>query len=293
MSEKELGHQVVDEDHKTQIHEEFTPSDKKETYTLKATEDMFDGIIVDPTGLPKDIPTFVKSLKISLEFWKSQNKKGVWLKLPIANSNLVQPALQEGLKYHHAESTYVMLVTWLSSSPSTIPRNASHQVGIGAFVVNDKHEILAVQAKNGALRETEIWEVPTGLLNQGEDLSAGAVRKVKEETGIETDFIKVIGFRHTHKVVYEKSDLLFLCLLHPLTSTIAKQELEHANVQWIPLSQFSAQDYLQDQKMLKKMIDVCISTLEGNHNGFSPRNMQTGRKRGSRYFYYNTDDCKD
>jgi hypothetical protein len=94
MSEKELGHQVVDEDHKTQIHEEFTPSDKKETYILKATEDMFDGIIVDPTGLPKDIPTFVKSLKISLEFWKSQNKKGVWLKLPIANSNLVQPALQ-------------------------------------------------------------------------------------------------------------------------------------------------------------------------------------------------------
>jgi hypothetical protein len=72
MSEKELGHQVVDEDHKTQIHEEFTPSDKKETYILKATEDMFDGIIVDPTGLPKDIPTFVKSLKISLEFWKSQ-----------------------------------------------------------------------------------------------------------------------------------------------------------------------------------------------------------------------------
>jgi hypothetical protein len=94
MSEKELEHQVVDEDHKTQIHEEFTPSDKKETYILKATEDMFDGIIVDPTGLPKDIPTFVKSLKISLEFWKSQNKKGVWLKLPIANSNLVQPALQ-------------------------------------------------------------------------------------------------------------------------------------------------------------------------------------------------------
>jgi hypothetical protein len=72
MSEKELGHQVVDEDHKTQIPEEFTPGDKKETYILKATEDMFDGIIVDPTGLPKDIPTFVKSLKISLEFRKSQ-----------------------------------------------------------------------------------------------------------------------------------------------------------------------------------------------------------------------------
>jgi hypothetical protein len=71
MSEKELGHQVVDEDHETQIHEAFTPSDKKETYILKATEDMCNGIIVDPTGLPKDIPTFVKSLNISLEFYVS------------------------------------------------------------------------------------------------------------------------------------------------------------------------------------------------------------------------------
>jgi hypothetical protein len=63
----------------------------------------------------------------------------------------VQPTLQEGLKYHHAESTYVMLVTWLSSSPSTIPRNASHQVGIGAFVVNDEHEVLLFLKANCSL----------------------------------------------------------------------------------------------------------------------------------------------
>ncbi|CAK9213756.1 unnamed protein product [Sphagnum troendelagicum] len=100
MSEKELGHQVVDEDHKTQIPEESTPGDKKETYILKATEDMFDGIIVDPTGLPKDIPTFVQSLKISLEFRKSQNKKGVWLELPI----LVGQAQRQGSSQNEEES---------------------------------------------------------------------------------------------------------------------------------------------------------------------------------------------
>ncbi|KAH8932741.1 hypothetical protein BDL97_19G089800 [Sphagnum fallax] len=114
MSEKELGHQVVDEDHKTQIPEEFTPGDKKETYILKATKDMFDGITVDPAGLSKDIPTFVKSLKISLEFWKSQNKKGVWLKLPI----LVGQAQRQGTSRNEEESERGGQI--LNSNPSYI-----------------------------------------------------------------------------------------------------------------------------------------------------------------------------
>jgi hypothetical protein len=50
--------------------------------------------------------------------------------------------VQEGFSYHHAESTYVMLVAWIADVPSTIPANASHQVGVGAFVLNDKHEVI-------------------------------------------------------------------------------------------------------------------------------------------------------
>lgn len=34
-----------------------------------------------------------------------------------------------------------MLVTWLSKEQSTVPANASHQVGIGAFILNDKQEV--------------------------------------------------------------------------------------------------------------------------------------------------------
>jgi hypothetical protein len=108
MSEKELGHQVVDEDHKTQIHEEFTPSDKKETYILKATEDMFDtswfvchfvgntfqDICETFSGAIYQCSKDILALHLTQIQWILQNKKGVWLKLPIANSNLVQPALQ-------------------------------------------------------------------------------------------------------------------------------------------------------------------------------------------------------
>ena len=42
---------------------------------------------------------------------------------------------------------YVMLATWLADDvPSTIPANASHQVGVGAFVLNAKAEVCHTRA---------------------------------------------------------------------------------------------------------------------------------------------------
>lgn len=49
--------------------------------------------------------------------------------------------LQAGFGYHHAEPAYLMLTLWLPDGPCTLPLNASHQVGVGAFVLNDKNEV--------------------------------------------------------------------------------------------------------------------------------------------------------
>lgn len=49
--------------------------------------------------------------------------------------------LQEGFWYHHAEPEYLMLVYWIPETVNTLPANASHRVGIGAFIVNSKGEV--------------------------------------------------------------------------------------------------------------------------------------------------------
>lgn len=49
---------------------------------------------------------------------------------------------QEGFWFHHAEPDYMMLVYWIPDSLSTLPKNATHRVGIGAFVMNEKREVL-------------------------------------------------------------------------------------------------------------------------------------------------------
>lgn len=45
-----------------------------------------------------------------------------------------------------------MLTRWLPASENKLPPNASHQVGVGAFVLNERREVLVVQVgEAGAL----------------------------------------------------------------------------------------------------------------------------------------------
>ena len=60
-----------------------------------------------------------------------------------------------------------MLTRWLPSSENKLPPNASHQVGVGAFVMNERREVLVVQERSGPLRGQGVWKMPTGLVQVG------------------------------------------------------------------------------------------------------------------------------
>ena len=50
--------------------------------------------------------------------------------------------VQEGFWFHHAEPKYLMLAFWIPEGSHTLPANASHRVTIGAFVMNEKREVI-------------------------------------------------------------------------------------------------------------------------------------------------------
>ena len=63
--------------------------------------------------------------------WQRQQKKGIWLQLPVSKAGvLLEPALQQGFTFHHAEQSYLQLTRWLPSTENKLPANASHQAGI-------------------------------------------------------------------------------------------------------------------------------------------------------------------
>ncbi|XP_040946548.1 nudix hydrolase 8 isoform X9 [Gossypium hirsutum] len=73
---------------------------------------------------------------------------------------------------------------------------------------------------------------------KSEEIYAGAVREVKEETGIDTEFLEVVAFRHVHNVAFEKSDLFFICMLKPLSTRIIVDVHEIQAAKWMPLIEF-------------------------------------------------------
>ncbi|XP_072970003.1 nudix hydrolase 2-like isoform X1 [Typha angustifolia] len=261
----------------------------KDVELLPAINDDHGGVIVE-LETPMDSQTFSSSLRASLSNWKKKGIKGVWIKLPINLSNLVQPAVEEGFWYHHAERSYLMLVYWIPDTENTIPCNATHRVGVGAFVMNERREVLVVQEKSGRLRGLGIWKFPTGVVDPGEDIHAGAVREVKEETGIDTEFVEVLGFRQSHMSFFEKSDLFFVCMLRPLSFEIHKQELEIEAAQWMPIEEFLAQPFVQKHELLKYIVEVSLAKVDGSYAGFSPISIKSGFSDAQHFLYLNRRD---
>ncbi|KAF5479068.1 hypothetical protein F2P56_005573 [Juglans regia] len=262
---------------------------------LPATNDDHGGVIVEMKGSMAS-EVFATLLRASVSEWRRQGKKGVWIKLPIGLANLVDPAVKEGFCYHHAEPNYLMLVYWIPDTSSTIPLNASHCVGIGAIVLNDKRELLVVQEKSGIFQDTGVWKIPTGVVEeelfnlQGENLFMAAKREVKEETGIDTEFQEILAFRQSHKVFFQKSDLFFICMMRPLSFDIEKQELEIAAAQWMPLEEYADQPSTQKHKIFKYIADLCLAKMQSDYTGLSPLRITSAFNNNFSYLYLNSRD---
>ncbi|XP_057843833.2 nudix hydrolase 2-like isoform X1 [Cryptomeria japonica] len=256
---------------------------------LKVQEDRYDGVIVDLNNMQNDATRFATSLKASLSLWARQSsavqgKRAVWIKVPKEQATLVPVAIEAGFWYHHAEPSYVMVVYWIPQIPCTIPDNASHQVGIAAFVFNDKGEVLVVQEKCGPYKDSGLWKMPTGRINQGEGIKEGAIREVHEETGIETEFVQVVGFRDGHNALFGKSDMLFVCILKSVSCNIAIQETEISVAKWMAVEEFAAQPKNQQSKLLKDMIGACVARMDRRCEGFSAVEMPANLRKPSAFY---------
>ncbi|XP_021905902.1 nudix hydrolase 2-like isoform X2 [Carica papaya] len=259
---------------------------------LPAFNDKHGGVIVEMKE-PMDPESFVALLRDSIALWRLQGKKGAWIKLPIGLANLVETAVKAGFWYHHAEPDYLMLVCWIPATTNTIPANATHRVGVGAIVLNDKREMLVVQEKSGVFQGTGVWKIPTGVVDEGEDIFMAAVREVKEETGVDTEFLEILAFRQLHKSFFGKSDLFFLCMMRPLSFNIQKQELEIEAAQWMPFEEYATQPFTQKHEHFRYIGNICLKKMEDSYTGFCPQPIKSSFTDELSYLYFNSRDLNN
>lgn len=260
---------------------------------LKFEKDKYKGVVVDSQQLSTNVSEFVAKLKFSLGHWKLEGRRGVWLKIPSDKSVLIPASLEMGFAFHHAEKDYLMLNYWLSSEENRMPPNASHQVGVGCVVFSEENKLLVVQEKSGPYRNSKIWKLPTGLVEQGEDLHEAACREVFEETGIETEFQEMLCFRQAHDyALFGKSDLFFVCLLRAKSSVIRMQETEIADCSWINPEEYFTQQFFLDSGVFCRIHDVIRTAMKkqnnnnNNNNSIKHEHLPIGFRPGQVSLYH-------
>ena len=84
----------------------------------------------------------------------------------------------------------------LEQNTSNIYTPSKHFVSAATIVLNDRKEILLIK---GPMRG---WEMPGGIVEEGESLKDAAIRETKEESGIDIEGLEFCGiFQNVRKSI--------------------------------------------------------------------------------------------
>lgn len=226
--------------------------------TFKGSIDRFNGVTISSKDEPCDIAKFPAKLEESLKLWIKQGNRGIWFRVHLNQSDWIPILVKKGFRYHNAVEEVATLTLWLPKNENcSIPHYAHTMLGVGAVVVNDKHEILAVREKH---YDRPHWKLPGGHVDPKENIVDAAIREVEEETNIKCQFKSILTLRHTHHGMFGCSDIYVVVALTPLTTDITKCEREIDLCEWIKidnflqmpevheLNRFFVQKYLEHEK---------------------------------------------
>lgn len=218
---------------------------------LPAIVDPYDGCTIDESCLPSSPDDFERILSDSLTEWRRLRRRGVWLKIPIHLSPLIPVAVRNGFVFHDAQHDFVRMTHWLPvDEENRLPRFGGAQIGVSAVVIRNEDdpanaEVLVVTERRSRRpnpKGIDMWKLPSGLMEEKEEIMETAVRETFEETGIRTEGDCVLCFRHFIDFSFGHDDFLFVCLLRPLSTEITADPKEISKCRWMRVEEFQSLD---------------------------------------------------
>lgn len=144
-------------------------------------------------------------------------------------------------------------------------------------MLNQQRELLVVCERHRNPGQPPFYKLPGGALQPGEHLEDAVIREVLEETGVRTRFDALVCFRHWHGYRYGKSDIYFVCRLHPLSEDITMQEEEIEDCRWLPVDEFLGSEEIS-------VFNKSIVTAALESGGVTPT-VIPGFEDGTREFF--------
>ena len=106
-------------------------------------------------------------------------------------------------------------------------------VAVKAFIVDGEGKLLIVKRADDDIHMPNVWEIPGGRLDNGEDPFEGLKRETKEEVGLDIEIIMPIN---VHYFTREDSQVITLITFwcKPISKEV-KLSYEHTEYEWAAL----------------------------------------------------------
>jgi 8-oxo-dGTP pyrophosphatase MutT (NUDIX family) len=145
-----------------------------------------------------------------------------------------------------------------------------HETSAGGLVIDGidgpRDEQVAALIGRVDRRGRMLWSLPKGHIEQGETAEQTAIREVAEETGIRGSVLAALGRidywfvtdgRRVHKTVHHY-------LLRFLGGELSDEDLEVAEVAWVPIRELPSRLAYADERRLAEVADELIDKLQSD-----------------------------
>ncbi|MBP3038630.1 NUDIX hydrolase [Bacillaceae bacterium Marseille-Q3522] len=139
-------------------------------------------------------------------------------------------------------------------------------LAVSGLVISEDGKWLVVKKRYSGLKG--VWSLPAGFVQEGETADEAVVREIKEETGLNTSVIGLIGLR-TGVIEDKISDNMLIFLVKSdKQPVICIQEEELEDVQFFKPSYFRNNGSASE--MLKYLADLHLASAIPVHEGINP-----------------------
>lgn len=106
------------------------------------------------------------------------------------------------------------------------------RIGVKAFIVEDG-KILFIRRRANDSHNADMWDLPGGRIELGEDPRLGLIRETKEETSLDIELVLPLDVQHFTRQDGQMITLLFF--LCKKTSGEIRLSEEHQEYKWLDL----------------------------------------------------------
>ncbi len=149
--------------------------------------------------------------------------------------------------------------------PKKWPVRRAESYGGVVFRLGDGElEVALIRTKN--LREKDVWSLPKGGREEGEDATSAALREVREETGLDAEIVAPLE-NITYWFIWPPEQIRYrktvhLYLMRATGGDIADHDDEVEEVGWFPISQAIRRlTYKTDQGVLQSAAELAARVV--------------------------------